>query len=158
MTSTLIARPVRPLRTPAVAAACPIEQHALRTGARTLADALTGIAWDAPCDRARQRAVLALGRLVLDGVRSADAHRADDGVRAAADAVRAAQPTFAHDVSAGAPGLAMAWGALADRLDAVAARVPAERTTPVRDAPRRVRWVLRWGEARHARLVELVRG
>ncbi|SEP30223.1 hypothetical protein [Trujillonella endophytica] len=117
-------RPARPLRPPPAAAACPIELRALRTGARTLAGALTGIALDAPCDRARQRAVLAYSRLVLRGLRGADARLADDGVRTATGAVRAALPTFAHDVSAGAPVLAMAWTALADRLDAVVPGVP----------------------------------
>jgi len=114
-------RPARPLRTPVAAAACPIEMRALRTGARTLADALTGIALDAPCDRERQRAVRDLVRLVLGGVRAAGERLDDGGIAAAAARVREALPTFVHDVSAGAPALALACLALADRLDEVAA-------------------------------------
>ncbi|MGY1742225.1 MULTISPECIES: hypothetical protein [unclassified Blastococcus] len=117
------AAPARPTRGPAAAAACPIEVRALRSGARVLADALTGIALDDPCDRGRQRAVRDLTRLVLAGVGAAAGRLADDAVRAAAEEVRAALPTFAHDVSAGAPALALACAALADRLDAV--EVPA---------------------------------
>jgi hypothetical protein len=117
-------RPARPLRTPAAAAACPIEVRALRSGARALADALTGIALDAPCDRHRQRAVRDLVRLVLGGVRTAADRFGSADVTAAAVRVRQALPTFLHDVSAGAPSLALACIALADRLDEEAAVAP----------------------------------
>lgn len=109
--------------TPSAAALCPIELRALRCGARVLADALTGVALDAPCDRDRQRAICDLARVVTGGVRAATDRLADMDVDAAAAGVREALPTFRHDVSAGAPALAMAFGALADRLDARAADV-----------------------------------
>ncbi len=147
MTTTLTARPARlaptvvaelpatapvlPPRLPAVrpstgpAAACPIELRALHTGACTLAVALTGIALDAPCDGERQRAVRDLTRLLLAGLDGTGDRLADDGVRAAAAAVRQALPVFVHDVSAGAPALATACAVLADRLDARAAGLPA---------------------------------
>ncbi len=115
---------VRPLRTPFPADVCPIELRALRTGARTLADALIGIALDAPCDRQRQGAVVDLARLVLGGVRSTAGRVADDAVFAAATAAREALPAFAHDISAGAPLLAMATTALADVLDERATDLP----------------------------------
>lgn len=110
---------------PTAAALCPIELRALRCGARVLADALTGIALDAPCDRERQRAVRDLTRIVLGGVRAAAERLGDADVDAAAARVAEALPTFRHDVSAGAPALAMACAALADRLDARAADVAA---------------------------------
>ncbi|WP_409330122.1 hypothetical protein [Trujillonella humicola] len=116
------ARPAgRPATAPPAAALCPIELRALRSGARLLADALTGIALDDPCDRDRQRAVREVARLVLGGVHAAAGRLADGDVDAAAVRVRAALATFGHDVSAGAPALAMACTALADRLDALAA-------------------------------------
>ncbi|MGY1813901.1 hypothetical protein [Blastococcus sp. SYSU D00820] len=111
----------RPPVTTTVADACPVELRALRGEVRTLADAVTGIVFDAPCCPARQQAVEAFAQGVLAAVRgSADRH---DDVPVHTAAVRAAEalPLFGADVSAGAPHLARALADLADLLDARAA-------------------------------------
>ncbi|MGY1745299.1 hypothetical protein [Blastococcus sp. SYSU D00695] len=120
--------PARPA-SPRTAPACPIELRALRSTARALADAVTGIALDAPCDRARQAAVGELALLLLAGTGGAGGRLGAD-VTPAAARVAAALPTFAADVSAGAPALAMACADLAGRLEAAAVRVPAHEHGP----------------------------
>jgi hypothetical protein len=98
-----------------------VERRALRSGARDLAAALTGIAFDAPCCPRRQREVVGSSAAVLRTVRGV-ARRTDDlPLWTACDAVEEGAPLFASDISAGAPGLARAWSALADLLEEDAA-------------------------------------
>jgi hypothetical protein len=120
MTTTLPqpAPAVRPAAVhPAVAPACSVERRALAAGARDLADALTGIAFDEPCRPARQKAVLDFSAGVLRAVQAMATRTGEVTLHRACIAVAGATPVFAHDVSAGAPGLAGAWIALADQLD-----------------------------------------
>ncbi|GAA3176547.1 hypothetical protein GCM10010531_32760 [Blastococcus jejuensis] len=106
-------RPALPPVPPAAPAVCPVERWALRSAAHDLAAALTGVAFDEPCRPERQRALLVFSAGVLRGVRGlAEA----PGLPAACDAVEAATPLFASDISAGAPRLAGAWTLVADLL------------------------------------------
>jgi hypothetical protein len=115
--------PSAPSAPPATPSACPVERRALRSGARDLAVALTGVAFDAPCCPRRQREVVAFSAGVLRTARGV-ARRTDDlALGTACDAVEGAVPLFAADVSAGAPALARAWTDLADLLE----RAPAGR-------------------------------
>ncbi len=95
---------------------CPVERRALHSGARDLATALTGIAFDDRCCSRRQRALLASSATVARTVAAVARRTGDRGLAAAAADVEAATPVFAADVSAGAPALARAWTALADAL------------------------------------------
>ncbi|MGK5111519.1 MULTISPECIES: hypothetical protein [unclassified Geodermatophilus] len=108
------ARPAPPVR---AGTACPVERRALRTGARDVADALTGIAFDAPCCPRRQAELVGFSDRVLRTVRAVAGRADDPALRTACDAVAAAAPLFAACVSAGAPGLARAWSELADLLE-----------------------------------------
>jgi hypothetical protein len=92
---------------------CPVERRALRSGAQDLAAALTGVAFDAPCRPERQRALLVFSAGVLRGVRGT---ATDAELLAACEAVEAATPLFAADISAGAPRLAGAWTLVAELL------------------------------------------
>ncbi|HEX2073329.1 MAG TPA: hypothetical protein VHF92_06055 [Geodermatophilus sp.] len=116
MTTTL---PAPPPRSPAPArpAGCPVERRALRTAIRTLADAVTGIAFDAPCCPQRQRAIAGFAGAVLGTVRAVAVQRDDVPLSAAGAAAAEPVPLFARDVSAGSPGLARALTALADLLE-----------------------------------------
>jgi hemerythrin-like domain-containing protein len=118
--------------------------RALRSGARLLADVVTGIAHDEPCTRARQRAIVHFSLAVLHEI--TNHHRREDDVLwpvivasvqgTAGDAVdldalsddhvelhavlqRAgrALPMFARDPSSGAPELGAVLTELADLLD-----------------------------------------
>lgn len=116
MTTTL---PVpAPTATPAITAGCPIALRALDSAAGDLARALTGIAFDEPCRPARQRALLEFSAGVLPAARGLAVRTRDDRLAAACDAVVAATPLFGRCISSGAPGLARAWTALAEALDA----------------------------------------
>ena len=114
--------------------------RALRDGARTLADATTGIASGAPCSRDRQRAIVQYALAVLHEI-TCHHEREDDVlwpviVASAGDAVdlaplsedhtvlhtvlaraAAALPPFARDAGTGAPLLAPVCTELADLLD-----------------------------------------
>jgi hemerythrin-like domain-containing protein len=114
--------------------------RALRSGARMLADATTGIASGAPCSRERQRAIVQVSLAVLHEI--TQHHEREDDVlwpvivASAGDAVdldplsddhtvlhkvleRAAEalPLFARDSATGAPLLAPVLTELADLLD-----------------------------------------
>ncbi len=108
------ARPAPPFR---AGTACPVERKALRTGARDVADALTGIAFDAPCCPRRQAELADFSDRVLRTVRAVAGRADDPALRTACDVVAAAARLFAACVSAGAPGLARAWAELADLLE-----------------------------------------
>ena len=184
MTTTLPAPPA-PLPTAPLAPACHVAQRALASGARDLADALTGVAFDAPCRPDRQRALLDFSAGVLRAVRGTG----DSALATACDAVEAAMPLFAANISAGAPGLAGAWIRLADLLAAAPAEPhdhdvltcerdfravagsprfavpwfvdacsPRERAELICNAPRRVRLVLRLAEDRWLSARAAVRG
>ncbi|MGY1704063.1 hypothetical protein ACI79C_05775 [Geodermatophilus sp. SYSU D00697] len=112
MTTTLSA----PAPAAAHSAGCPVERRALRSGARDLAAALTGIAFDAPCCPRRQRALAACSAGVRTTVRAVGDRDEDLPLLAACGTVAAAEPLFAADVSAGAPVLARAWSTVADLL------------------------------------------
>src|SRR4051794_7469281 len=188
MTTTLPApTAAQPTASAPIAAptACPVAHRALSSGARDLAEALTGVAFDAPCRPDRQRALLEFSAGVLRAVRATG----DASLMAAGNAVEAATPLFAADISAGAPGLAGAWIRLADLLDAapatphdhdvltcerdfravagsprftvpwfVDACSPRERLELTRSAPRRVRLALRLAEDRWLSARAAVRG
>jgi hypothetical protein len=100
--------------------ACPVEQRALATAARYLADALTGIAFDARCCAARQRAIAEFSAGVLRAAQGVATRTGHVTLHRACRAAELAAPVFARDVSAGAPALAGAWLALADLFEAVA--------------------------------------
>ncbi len=97
--------------------ACPVERRALATAARDLADALTGIAFDAPCCPSRQRAVVEFSAGVLRAVQAVATRTGHVTLHRACRAVELAAPVFAGGVSAGAPALAGAWIAVADLLE-----------------------------------------
>ncbi|MGY1642913.1 hypothetical protein ACI782_17555 [Geodermatophilus sp. SYSU D00703] len=113
MTTTLPA----PVSAPALPGGCPVERRALRSGARDLAVALTGIAFDAPCCPRRQREVVASSAGVLATVRAVAGRDEDLPLLAACATVAAGAPLFAAEVSAGAPGLVRAWTTVADLLE-----------------------------------------
>jgi hypothetical protein len=100
-----------------VPVACPVERRALATAARDLADALTGIAFDAPCCPSRQRAVVEFSAGVLRGVQAVATRTGHVTLHRACRAVELAAPVFAGGASAGAPALAGAWIAVADLLE-----------------------------------------
>ena len=107
-----------PVRTPRITApapsGCAVERRALGTAARDLAEALTGIAFDAPCCPARQKAILEFSAGVLRLAQGIATRTGEVALHRACRAVDHAMPVFADDVSAGAPGLAGAWIALAE--------------------------------------------
>jgi hypothetical protein len=114
MTTTFPA-PVRTPRTPAPAlSTCAVERRALGSAARVLAEALTGIAFDSPCCPARQKAILEFSAGVLRVAQGIATRTGEVALHRACRAVDHATPVFADDVSAGAPGLAGAWIALAE--------------------------------------------
>jgi hypothetical protein len=185
MTTTLPAPPAATSARPTPFTGCPIQQRALSTGARDLADALTGVAFDAPCRPDRQRILLDFSASVLRAVRGSG----DAVLAAACEEVDAAGPLFAANISAGAPRLAGAWIRLADLLQAAAAGPhdhdvvscarefravagqprfavpwfadacsPRERVELVSTAPRRVRLALRLAEDRWLTVRATVRG
>lgn len=108
-----IAAPVRS----SVPMACPVERRALATAARDLADALTGIAFDAPCCPSRQRAVVEFSAGVLRAVQAVATRTGHVTLHRACRAVELAAPVFAGGPSAGAPALAGAWITVADLLE-----------------------------------------
>lgn len=116
MTTTLpaLARSSARAVPPPAPGVCPVERRALRTGAQDLAAAFTGVAFDVPCRPERQRALLVFSAGVLRGVRGTATAA---GLLAACDAVEAAIPLFASDISAGAPRMAGAWILVAELLD-----------------------------------------
>jgi hypothetical protein len=185
MTTTLPAPTASTSARPTAFTGCAIQARALSTGARDLADALTGVAFDAPCRPDRQRILLDFSASVLRAVRGTG----DPVLVAACDEVDAAGPLFARNISAGAPRLAGAWIRLADLLDAVPAGShdhdvvscerefravagqprfavpwfvdacsPSERLELSRRAPRRVRLALRLAEDRWLSARAAVRG
>jgi hypothetical protein len=93
---------------------CSVERRALGSAARDLAEALTGIAFDAPCRPARQKAILDFSAGVLRAARALATRTGEVALHRACRAVEHATPVFADGVSAGAPGLAGAWIALAE--------------------------------------------
>jgi hemerythrin-like domain-containing protein len=130
--------------------------RALRSGARMLADATTGIATGEPCSRARQRAIVQVTLAVLHEI--AHHHQREDDVlwpvivASAGDAVdlaplsddhtelhkvldRAAEalPPFARDADSGAPLLAPVLTELADLLDQHIAEEEAEVFPVIRE-------------------------
>ena len=108
-----------PVRTPAPArSGCAVERRALATAARDLAEALTGIAFDAPCCPARQKAILEFSAGVLRLAQSVATRTGEVALHRACRAVDHATPVFSRDVSAGAPGLAGAWIAVAELFPA----------------------------------------
>jgi hypothetical protein len=117
MTTTFPARTSVTASAPGPAAAptgCAVERCALGSAARDLAEALTGIAFDAPCRPARHKAVLEFSAGVLRAAQALATRTGEVKLHRACRAVEHATPVFAHDVSAGAPGLAGAWIALAE--------------------------------------------
>jgi hypothetical protein len=119
MTTTLPAAASAPTQVPApvpasAPAGCPVERRALGSAARDLAEALTGIAFDEPCRPARQKAVLDFSAGVLRAAQALATRTGEVALHRACRAVEHATPLFAGGVSAGAPGLAGAWIALAD--------------------------------------------
>lgn len=119
MTTTLPAPDPAPLPAPAPPvpapfSGCAIERRALATAARDLAEALTGIAFDAPCRPGRQKAILEFSAGVLRAARALATRTGEVALHRACRAVEHATPVFASGVSAGAPGLAGAWIALAE--------------------------------------------
>jgi len=129
MTTTFSASaPVRTRPTTAPApSGCAVERRALGTAARDLAEALTGIAFDAPCCPARQKAILAFSAGVLRLAQGIATRTGEVKLHRACRAIDHATPVFASDVSAGAPGLAGAWIALAELFPA--GEADAEHTT-----------------------------
>ena len=120
MTTTFSApAPVRthPTSAPALTT-CAVERRALGTAARDLAEALTGIAFDAPCCPSRQKAILAFSAGTLRLAQGLATRTGEVKLHRACRAVEHATPVFASDVSAGAPGLAGAWIALAELFPA----------------------------------------
>jgi hypothetical protein len=111
-----------PVRIPGTAApassGCAVERRALGTAARELAEALTGIAFDSPCCPARQNAILEFSAGVLRMARGLATRTGEVALHRACRAVDHAMPVFAGGVSAGAPGLAGAWIALAELFPA----------------------------------------
>jgi hypothetical protein len=107
-----------PVRTPPTVApapsGCAVERRAVGTAARDLAEGLTGIAFDAPCCPARQKAILEFSAGVLRLVQGIATRTGEVALHRACRAVDHAMPVFAGDVSAGAPGLAGAWIAVAE--------------------------------------------
>jgi hypothetical protein len=93
---------------------CAVERRALGTAARDLAEALTGIAFDAPCCPARQKAILEFSAGVLRAAQGIATRTGEVALHRACRAVDHAMPVFAGGVSAGAPGLAGAWIGLAE--------------------------------------------
>ena len=111
--------PVRTRISPAPApSGCAVERRALGTAARDLAEALTGIAFDAPCCPARQKAILQFSAGVLRLAQGIATRTGEVKLHRACRAVDHAMPLFASDVSAGAGGLAGAWIALAELFPA----------------------------------------
>ena len=107
----------RPTSAPALTT-CAVERRALGTAARDLAEALTGIAFDAPCCPSRQTAILAFSAGVLRLAQGIATRTGEVALHRACRAVDHATPLFANDVSAGAGGLAGAWIALAELFPA----------------------------------------
>jgi hypothetical protein len=116
MTTTLPApAPVSARPVPASApSGCAVERRALGSAARDLAEALTGIAFDAPCRPARQKAILDYSAGVLRAAQALATRTGEVTLHRACRAVEHATPVFAGGVSAGAPGLAGAWIAMAE--------------------------------------------
>lgn len=116
MTTTCFApAPVRIPRTAAPApSGCAVERRAVGSAARDLAQALTGIAFDSPCCPARQKAILEFSAGVLRLAQGIATRTGEVALHRACRAVDSALPVFAGGVSAGAPGLAGAWIALAE--------------------------------------------
>ncbi len=113
MTTTFSASaPVRTIPTPSTT--CSVERRAMGTAAGDLAEALTGIAFDSPCCPERQRAILEFSAGVLRLAQGIATRTGEVALHRACRAVDHATPVFADDVSAGAPGLAGAWIALAE--------------------------------------------
>ena len=116
MTTTFPApAPVRTRPTPAPAlSTCAVERRALGTAARDLAEALTGIAFDAPCCPARQKAILEFSAGTLRLAQAIATRTGEVKLHRACRAIDHATPLFARDISAGAGGLAGAWIGLAE--------------------------------------------
>jgi hypothetical protein len=116
MTTTLPApAPVTARPVPASApSGCAVERRALGSAARDLAEALTGIAFDAPCRPARQKAIIEFSAGVLRAAQALATRTGEVKLHRACRAVEHATPVFAGGVSAGAPGLAGAWIAMAE--------------------------------------------
>src|SRR5687767_3223408 len=113
MTTTFSASaPVRTSPTPSTT--CSVERRAVGTAAGDLAEALTGIAFDSPCCPERQKAILEFSAGVLRLAQGIATRTGEVALHRACRAVDHATPVFADDVSAGAPGLAGAWIALAE--------------------------------------------
>jgi hypothetical protein len=113
MTTTFSAS--APARTvPAPSTTCSVERRAVGTAAGDLAQALTGIAFDSPCCPQRQKAILEFSAGVLRLAQGIATRTGEVALHRACRAVDHATPVFADDVSAGAPGLAGAWIALAE--------------------------------------------
>jgi hypothetical protein len=111
---SIAAAPVAAPVPPSAPSGCPVERRALGSAARDLAGALTGIAFDAPCRPARQKAILEFSAGVLRAAQALATRTGEVALHRACRAVEHATPLFADGVSAGAPGLAGAWIALAD--------------------------------------------
>ena len=142
MTTTFPApAPVR-TRTAAPASApsgCAVERRALATAARDLAEALTGIAFDDRCCPARQKAILEFSAGVLRLAQGLATRTGEVALHRACRAVDHATPIFASDVSAGVPGLAGAWIALAELFPATADAAPDHTTEELLACERRFR-------------------
>lgn len=120
--------------------------RALRSGTRSAAEALTGIALDDPCCAVRQRALVRFTAGVLAEVRGQAALRrpGDDALHAVLALAERGLALFAREISAGAPVLAPVLTDLADlveaRLDTLAGPLP---PAPRRTAGR-ARFALPW--------------
>ena len=117
----------RPTTAPALTV-CAVERRALGTAARDLAEALTGIAFDSPCCPRRQKAILEFSAGALRVAQGIATRTGEVALHRACRAIDHATPVFAADVSAGAPGLAGAWIALAE-LFPPSEETDAEHTT-----------------------------
>ena len=117
----------RPTSAPALTT-CAVERRALGTAARDLAEALTGIAFDAPCCPRRQEAILDFSAGVLRLAQGIATRTGEVALHRTCRAVEHATPVFADDVSAGAPGLAGGWIALAELFAAADGAVEADHS------------------------------
>ena len=137
-TATHDVLPVRRARATVSSLADPaLTARALRSGTRLAADALTGVALDDPCGEARRRGLVRFTAGVVAEVRAAagplrpgDAD--DERLHAVLALAERGLALVAHEVSAGAPVLALVLTELADLLDARPAGA-----RPVRQARRR---------------------
>lgn len=115
---------------PTPSTTCSVERRAVGTAAGDLAQALTGIAFDSPCCPERQKAILEFSAGVLRLGQGIATRTGEVALHRACRAVGHATTVFADDVSAGAPGLAGAWIALAELFahDGDSADHPADHT------------------------------